>query len=100
VKSPNFPDVFTLAPPLLFKSGLSVIAPLSVRTVKSTDGESFSFLFPPKTVNNLILSHEFQEPIDFLTRTQVVLEKKTSPSIDNNYLFDKKKGKLFFTVFF
>jgi hypothetical protein len=43
VKSPKFPDDFILAPPLLFKSGLAVIAPLSGRTVKSTVGESFSF---------------------------------------------------------
>jgi hypothetical protein len=43
VKSPKFPDVFTLAPPLLFKSGLAVITPLSGRTVKSNVGESFSF---------------------------------------------------------
>jgi hypothetical protein len=48
VKSPKFPDVFSLAQPLLFKSGLAVIAPLSGRTVKSTVGESFSF-FPNPT---------------------------------------------------
>jgi hypothetical protein len=42
VKYPKFPNVFTLAPPSLFKSGLAVIAPLCGRTVKSTVGESFS----------------------------------------------------------
>jgi hypothetical protein len=31
-------------PPLLFKSGLAVIAPLSGRAVKSTVGESFSLV--------------------------------------------------------
>jgi hypothetical protein len=49
VKSPKFPDVFTLAPPSLFKSGLAVIAPLSGRTVRSTVGESFSFHKLPRT---------------------------------------------------
>jgi hypothetical protein len=42
-KFPKFLDVFTLAPPSLFKNRLAVTAPLSGRTVKSNVGESFSF---------------------------------------------------------
>jgi hypothetical protein len=38
---PKFHDVFTLAPPLLFKSRLAGTAPLNGRTVKSNVGESF-----------------------------------------------------------
>jgi hypothetical protein len=45
VKSPKFPDVFTLAPPSLFKSGRAVIAPLSGLTVKSTHCSRFVGIF-------------------------------------------------------
>jgi hypothetical protein len=40
--APKFHDVFTLLPPLLFKSRPAVTAPLSGRTVKLNVDESFS----------------------------------------------------------
>jgi hypothetical protein len=40
----EFHDVFTLAPPLLFKSRLAGAAPLNGQTVKSNVGKSFSLV--------------------------------------------------------
>jgi hypothetical protein len=48
--APKFHDVFTLAPPSLFKSEPAYTAPLSGKTVKSNVDESFSFRGDPSTL--------------------------------------------------
>jgi hypothetical protein len=62
----KFCDVFTLAPPLLFKSRPVFTAPLNGRTVKSNVDASFSLKWSPAQIvrfsrnsaHDLILSHD------------------------------------------
>jgi hypothetical protein len=70
VTNPKFYDVFTLAPPSLFKSVPAVTAPLSGRAVKSNVDQSFSFnALEPKECKNDITPHSHYSRLYLILQT-------------------------------